>query len=133
MSLDSKGQASAELILATVVFMVIALSLIQLASSEMDKTSAGNLGQARMVGEAMAETINTVYINGPGYSINMTLPNNFTYTASVVPGTGNSTLYINYSNQIIPIKLIPSNISSKNMNSGQTYIVKNNNGTIVFT
>ncbi len=133
MSLDSKGQASAELILATVVFMVIALSLFQLASAEMDKTDTGNLGQARMIGESLAETINTVYINGPGYSANISLPNDFTYTASVVPGTGNSTLYVNYSNQIIPIKLIPTNINSKTMNSGQTYIIKNNNGTIAFT
>ena len=75
MHLDKKGQASAELILATVVFLVIAGSLISLTSSEMDKADVGNLGQARMTGEALAETINTVYINGPGYSANLTLQN----------------------------------------------------------
>ena len=133
MHLDEKGQASIELILVTVVFLVIAGSLIQLASSEMDKSNTGNLGQARMIGETVAETINTVYINGNGYSVNLTLPNNIVFTASVVNGTGNSTLYINYSSQIIPIKLIPNNIQNKNMSNGQSYIVKNNNGTIIFT
>ncbi len=133
MRLDEKGQASAELILVTVIFIVIAGSLINLANSEMGQSDTGTLGQVRMEGESIAETINTVYINGNGYSINLTLPDNITFTARVVNGTGNSTLYMNYSGQNIPIKLIPNDIQNQNMSNGQSYIVKNDKGTIIFT
>lgn len=132
MSLDSKGQASAELILATVVFMVIALSLFQLASSEMDKTDSGNLGQVRMIGESVAETINTVYINGPGYSANLTLPSSpANYTVNV---NSNGNISVLYHNNNITIKLVPTSIQSFSMkNNGTSYQVTNNNGTIQFT
>ena len=131
MSLDSKGQASAELILATVVFMVIALSLFQLASSEMDKTDSGNLGQVRMIGESVAETINTVYINGPGYSANLTLPSSpSNYTVNV---NSNGNVSMLYHNNNITIKLVPTSIQSFSMkNNGTSYQVINNNGTIQF-
>ena len=131
MSLDSKGQASAELILATVVFMVIALSLFQLASSEMDKTDSGNLGQVRMIGESVAETINTVYINGPGYSANLTLPSSpSNYTVNV---NSNGNISVLYHNNNITIKLVPTSIQSFSMkNNGTSYQVINNNGTIQF-
>ena len=132
MSLDSKGQASAELILATVVFMVIALSLFQLVSSGMDKTDSGNLGQVRMIGESVAETINTVYINGPGYSANITLPSSpANYTVNV---NSNGNLSVLYHTNNITIKLIPTKITSSGaMTSGTTHQVTNNNGTIKFT
>ena len=131
MSLDSKGQASAELILATAVFMVIALSLFQLASSEMDKTDSGNLGQVRMIGESVAETINTVYINGPGYSANITLPSSpSNYTVNV---NSNGNLSVFYHTNNITIKLVPTSIQSFSMkNNGTAYQVINNNGTIQF-
>jgi hypothetical protein len=135
MRLDNKGQVSAELILVTVVFLVIAGSLIQLGSSEMDKVTTGNLGQARMMGELVAETINTVYTNGPGYSANLTLPRFSNSTASYnvyVYSNGNMSVVYNGNN--ITIKLIPNNIQTFTMtNNGTIYIVKNNNGTIQFT
>ncbi|MGB9979436.1 hypothetical protein [Methanobacterium sp.] len=130
MGIDSKGQASAELILATVVFMVIALSLIQLASSEMDKTDTGNLGQVRMIGESISETINTVYIRGPGYSANLTLPDSpANYTVYV----SNGNLNISYHGNSISIKLIPTKVQTFTMtNNGTSYQVMNNNRTIQF-
>jgi uncharacterized protein (UPF0333 family) len=133
--LDKKGQISAELILVTLVFLIIAISLIQLVSSEMAKTDTGNLAQARMMGEQAAETINTVYINGPGYSANLTLPNFPNSTASYnINVNTNGSLNVVYNSNNIYIKLIPTSIQSKNMtNNGSTYIVKNNNGTITFT
>ena len=137
MQFDEKGQASAELILVTVVFLVIAGSLINLASSEMTKTDTGNLGEARMVGESLAETINTVYTNGPGYSANVTLQNlsnSASYTAYVYASNNVGYLNISYNNNNITIKLIPSMITSSGaMNSGTTHQVTNNNGTITFT
>lgn len=134
MCLDNKGQASAELIFVTLIFLVVAGGLIQLASSGMDKADTGNLGQARMIGEATAETINTVYTNGPGYSANITLPNFPNSTANYkvyVYSTGNMSVIYHGNN--ITIKLIPTNITSFNMSSGTTHLVKNNNGTITFT
>jgi hypothetical protein len=129
--LDNKGQVSAELILVTVVFLFITASFIQLGSSEMNKTDTGNLGQARMAGEIAAETINTVYTNGPGYSANLTLPNSTpSYNVYVY---SNKNMSVVYNGNNITIKLIPHNIQNKNMNSGQTYKVTNNNGTIQFS
>jgi len=129
--LDKKGQASAELIFVTVIFLVIAAGMIQLTGSEMNKTNTGSNAQVRMIGESVAETINTVYINGNGYSINLTMPNKtFDYTV-YVSNTGNIT--IGYNSNSVNIKLIPKNVNSKTLNEGSTYIVKNNNGTITFT
>ena len=135
MRLDRNGQISAELILVTLIFLIIAVSLIQLVSSEMAKTDTGNLAQARMMGEQVAETINTVYINGPGYSANLTIPKFPNSTASyTVNVNNNGSLNVVYNSNNIYIKLIPTSIQSKTMkNNGTTYIVKNNNGTIIFT
>lgn len=135
MRLDKNGQVSAELILVTLVFLIIAGSLIQFASSQMDKTDTGNLGQARMVGEHVAETINNVYVYGPGYSANITLPNfpNSTdiYTVYVY---SNGNMSVVYNGNNITIDLIPTNIQSVTMkNNGTIYTVRNNNGTIQFT
>ena len=128
---DNRGQASAELILATVVFLVISLSFVNLIGGEMDKTQTGELGQVRVLGEKIAETINTVYINGNGYSANLTMPNEtFDYTASV-SSTGNVTVV--YNSNSINIKLIPQNVNSITLNEGMNYTIKNNNGTITVT
>ncbi len=135
MSLDSKGQASVELILATVIFMVIALSLIQLANSGMDKTDTGNLGQARVIGEAIAGSINTVYMNGNGYSANLTLPNLTNSTDSyIVYIYSNGNLSVVYHDNNISIKLIPTNVQPFNMtNDGTSHQIINNNSFIQFT
>lgn len=130
--LDNKGQASAELLLVTVVFIILAGSLVNLASSGMDKSDTGNLGQARMIGETVAETINTVYINGNGYSANVTLPNlpnSAVYYVYIANNTGNITVI--YPNNNITIKLIPTNVKSSGpMTSGTVHQVTNNNGTV---
>jgi uncharacterized protein (UPF0333 family) len=129
--LDKKGQASAELLLVTVVFLIIAGSLINLASSEMDKADTGDLGHARVIGEKAAETINTVYINGNGYSANLSLPNlGSSYTVNVY---SNGNMSVIYKSNNITIKLIPTNVQSFNMNNGTVHQVKNNNGAIIFT
>ncbi|OEC84877.1 MULTISPECIES: hypothetical protein [Methanobacterium] len=132
MLLDKNGQASAELIFVTVIFLVIAAGMIQLTGSEMNKADTGSIAQVRMIGESVAETINTVYINGNGYSINLTMPNKtFDYTA-YVSGAGN--ISMEYNNQNITIKLIPVNSTEPvTISPGQSYIVKNVNGTITFT
>jgi hypothetical protein len=87
-----------------------------------------------MLGEKIAETVNTVYINGNGYSTNLNLSEDFNYKVYL-----NKAGYINmeYNKQNITIKLIPVDIAvSSNpyiMNPGQSYIVKNVNGAIIVT
>lgn len=140
MRADDSGQASVELIFVTLIFLIIAGSLFQLVGSEMDKTDTGNLGQARMIGEKIAGTINMVYTNGPGYSANLILPNfsNSTATYKVyVYSNGNMSVIYNGNN--ITIKLIPTNVQSFTMDNdvsnvnGTKYTVRNDNGTIKFT
>lgn len=131
MRLDNRGLASAELLFVTLIFLIMAGGLINLANSEMNITQTGDLGETRMIGERIAEVINTAYINGNGYSINMSLPNDFNYTACI-----NSSGFINmeYNNQDIIIKVMPvDKIQDITMTNGQRYAVKNNNGTITFT
>jgi hypothetical protein len=128
---DEKGIASAELIFVTLIFIIIAGSFISLVNSSMDKTETGDLGKVRIVGEKIATTINTVYKNGAGYSINLDLRDDVNYTAKV-----NSTGYVTvaYKGQNIPIKLIAKDyIENITMNAGDRYKVYNDNGTIRFT
>jgi hypothetical protein len=111
------------------------MGLVNFGNSQMDKIETGNLAQVRMIGESTAEAINTVYINGPGYSADLTLPNipNSTDIYNVyVYNNGNMSVVYNGNN--ITIKLIPTSIQNFNMkNNGTIYKVKNNNGTIQFT
>lgn len=131
MSLDNKGLASAELLFASLIFLIIAGSFLNLANSEMDITKTGELGKARLIGEKVAGAINTVYINGNGYSANITLPKDPNYKIYI-----NSTGFINveYSKQNVTIKILPVNKTQNiAMTPNQRYIIKNNNGTINFT
>lgn len=133
--LDDKGIASAELIFVTLIFLIIAGSIINLTGSAVDKTQTGTLGEVRMIGERIAETINTVHLNGNGYSINMTLPNttNNKTNYTVIVNSINNTAYVKmvYGSNIT-IKLIPTNVQSVVMDSGHKYKVFNDNGLIKF-
>ncbi|KAF5078410.1 hypothetical protein [Methanobacterium aggregans] len=135
--LDNKGFATAEFLFVTLIILVIMGGMLSLISGEMDKTQTGNLGQARMEGEVIAEAINTAYINSNGYTINLDLPkydkdNSVQFTAVVTSTGTNSILTINYGTQSVDIKLIPKNVENYTMDSEQKYKVKNNNGTINF-
>lgn len=111
--------------------------MLSLISGEMDKTQTGNLGQVRAEGEIVAEAINTVYLNGNGYTINLDLPkydkdNSIQFTAvTTTKGTTNF-LTINYGAQSFDIHLIPKKVESYTMDSEQKYQIKNDNGTITF-
>ena len=111
--------------------------MMSLVSNEMDKTQVGNIGQARMLGENVAEAINTVYANGPGYSIRLNIPNNLNVKISINNSTDSAVVYIlNNQNTTVnqmTIKLIPSNLQDKTLYSGSNYTIKNVNGTISFT
>jgi len=47
------------------------------------KTQTGELAEVRMTGERITGTINIVYTNGQGYSINLDPRGNVNYTAEV--------------------------------------------------
>ncbi len=66
---DDKGKFSAEFILISLVALIIMGGFISLIGSTMEKSHTGDNGGARILGEKIAETINTAYINGDGYSI----------------------------------------------------------------
>ena len=74
MKMDENGFASAELIFVTLIVIVIVGGLVTFISTETNQNQTGNLGQARVLGENVAEVVNTVYTNGPGYTIKLNIP-----------------------------------------------------------
>jgi len=129
--MDSKGIATVDLIFATLFAVIILASMVNLINTELAQTNAGDFGHARMVGEKVASAINTVYINGNGYAVNVTLTNSITY--SLVTDTAGY-LRVNFNGQSAKIKILPqNNITNITMNAGSRYSIKNNNGAIVIT
>jgi hypothetical protein len=131
MDLDNRGFASAEFIFVTLIALIILGGMVTLISSEMDKTQIGNLGQARILGEKIATTINTAYANGKGYSIDLSIPSTPIVTVSVnnvTPG------YVTVSNagKSVAIKLIPQNVTQMTLTSNSNYHVINDGTTIKF-
>ena len=132
MSLDNRGFASAEFIFVTLIALIIMGGMVTLITSEMDKTQIGSLGQARILGEKVATTINTAYANGKGYSIDLSIPATPIVTVSVnniTPG------YVNVSNagKSVAIKLIAQNVTPSTLSSNSKYHVFNNGTTIIFS
>lgn len=68
MRFDDRGMATAELIFATFIALVVIGAMLSMISDEVNQSQVGNLGEARISGENIAEALNTVYINGNGYS-----------------------------------------------------------------
>jgi hypothetical protein len=137
MYLDNKGFATAELLFVTLIILVIMTGMLSLISGEMDKTQTGNLGQVRAESEIIAEAINTAYINGNGYTINLDLPkydknDSIQFTAVTTSKGTTNFLTINYGTQSFDIQLIPKKVESYTMDSEQKYQIKNDNGTITF-
>jgi hypothetical protein len=126
--LDDRGFASAELIFVTLIVLMIIVGFTGLITSSQEKTQTGNLGEARIIGEKIAEAINTAYIYGDGYSVNLTLPPSPDITASV----NNPPNYVTviYGSQNVSIKLIPKNVQNIDLTSNHIYTVTNSNGTI---
>ena len=73
MFLDNKGQASAEFIFITLIAVIVIGSLVSVIGSNQAKTQAGDVGAANIMGQKIAETVNTAYINGNGYSLTLNL------------------------------------------------------------
>jgi uncharacterized protein (UPF0333 family) len=130
MFLDEDGSASVEFLFVTLVVLIIMGGFVSLVANEMGQTSTGNLAQARMTGETTAETINTVYTNGIGYSVNLTVPSNMNITIN----NPNGYVTVNSAGQSVSVKFIPLNVQNKTLTSG-TYTVTstNNSGSYLIT
>ncbi|MBI4812850.1 MAG: hypothetical protein HY802_00210, partial [Methanobacterium sp.] len=89
MSMDQKGIATADLLFATLIAIVIMGSMVSTINNEMNKSQSGDLGTIRVVGEKVAQTVNTVYTNGNGYNMNLTLTN-VTNVSNYTIGVDNS-------------------------------------------
>lgn len=129
--LDDRGFASAEFIFITLIVLIVIAGFAGLISSSQEKTDTGNLGEARIIGEKIAEAINTAYVHGDGYSVNLTVPPSPNITVAV--NTPPNYITVAYKGQDIQIKLIPKNVQSidGNLISNNNYTVTNNNGIII--
>jgi uncharacterized protein (UPF0333 family) len=141
---DNKGQASAEFIFITLIVIVIIGGLVNVIGSNQDKTQIGDLGGANALGQKIAETINTVYINGNGYTIMMDLKtlnqamsstgNPFSFTAVISNTTGTGIVTVSTGGSTANVNLIPTKINGTlALNNNNVYQVKNVNGTVQIT
>lgn len=141
MNFDNKGQASVEFIFITLIVIVIIGGLVSLIGSTTSQSQTGNVGGSRILGEKIAETINTVYINGNGYSIDLdlttmnqalsTTSNPFAFTANIKNTTNGNFVTVSTGGTSVDVKLIPKNINGiMNLNNNNVYHVTNVNGTI---
>ncbi len=131
MRLDNRGMATAELIFATFIALVIIGAMLSMISDEVNQSQVGNLGEARISGENIAEALNTVYTNGNGYSVVIRLDTNPHFYAVIDSNGDASNLTIFSGGQNVTIPIIPKRFNSTyNLTSGTNYLIKNDNGTI---
>jgi hypothetical protein len=144
MFLDNKGQASAEFIFITLIAVIVIGSLVSVIGSNQAKTQAGDVGGATVMGQKIAETINTAYINGNGYSLTLNLStlnstmnstaNPFAFTAVISNSTGSGVVTVTTGTSTVAINLIPTNFTgnaTNNLTYNHVYTVTNvGNGTI---
>lgn len=143
MFLDDKGQATAEFIFVTLIAIIIIGSLVSVIGSNQAKTQAGDVGGASVMGQKIAETVNTAYINGNGYSLTLNLSTlnyglnssyyPFAFTASISNSTGTGVVTVNTGVSSVAINLIPTQFNGTaigSMNNNHVYTVTNVNGTI---
>ncbi|MEG3224694.1 MAG: hypothetical protein BME94_03965 [Methanobacteriales archaeon Met13] len=131
MVLDEQGLASAEFLFVTLIALIIIGGMVTLVGNIMSNTATGELGVARIQGEKIATAINTAYINGNGYSVDIRFPQGANYVnfTAIVNNTGYVTIY--YPNKApVPIKLITTSINQTTLYSNSSYRINNTNGTI---
>ena len=104
--MDQKGIATADLLFATLIAIVIMGSLVSSINNEISKSQSGDLGNIRVIGEKVAESVNIVYTNGNGYNMNLTLTN-VTNSSNYTISVDNNGVKVNYNGKIINISTIP--------------------------
>lgn len=134
MKLDDRGFGSVEFIFVTLIVFIIIGGMISLVGNQMDQAQTGDLAKARITGEKIAGTINTVYtkgnsVNGNSYYANISIPGDIDFNANITSSKITVTSY----NEDIEIKIIPVNVTDFTMTSGHSYTVNNTGGRITFT
>jgi hypothetical protein len=142
MFLDNKGQASAEFIFITLIAVIVIGSLVSVIGSNQAKTQAGDVGGATIMGQKIAETINTAYINGNGYSLTLNLSTlnsgmnssayPFGFTALISNSTGSGVVNVTTGSSTVSVNLIPKKFNGTltNLDNNHVYTITNINGTI---
>jgi len=127
--MDDGGVLSIDFLFATLIALIIIAGMVSIVDSELSRTQAGELGEARMMGERVAGAVNAAYTNGPGFAVNVTLPSDFPHTVEV----RNGQVTVFYKDQRIKLSIIPKvDVTTTNMTPGK-YTVRNQNGTITIT
>jgi hypothetical protein len=134
--MDSRGIVTVDLIFATLLIIIVAGSIITIASDRMDTASqTEELGKARITSENVAEAVNKVYSGGTGHSVTIKLPDitdkNYYITVN------SSGVYVTLDGMIGKAYIAPKKISGSNllqetqitMHNGASYTIKNVNGS----
>ena len=139
-----KGQISLEAILTVGLTIVVLTSLVNLATERYSSAiELGEMGEAKMFGEFLAEAINSVYSNGKGFSIvlreeqlNLSYLNNIGVSFEIC--NSNSTIYVikntsrvESGTRIVRVPIIPDNIVITSSNASEVTVTNNGTNIIV--
>ena len=131
--MDSRGIMTIDLIFASLLILIIIGGILSVVSERMDAVSSTDkLGNARMITENVAESINKVYSGGNGHTVTISLPANISNRNYylMVNSSGIFVLidgmvgksFINPKKISYSDKLIESTVS---MYGNRSYIIKN--------
>ena len=130
---DNNGIVTAEFILASLIVLIIISSVISVIFERMETASTmDELGNARMICEKVAETINKVYSSGDGHTITLNLPSNISNQKYEIK-VNSSGVYIFIEGMVGKSQINPKRITKSNklieanvwMHGNRSYIIKN--------
>ena len=122
-----------EFVLASFIILLISSSIISIVFERMSTASSiEEFGNARMISEKVAETINTVYSNGNGHSIILNLPSNISNQKYEIK-VNSSGVYIFIGGMVGKSYINPKKFAKTNkfkedtvlMQGNRSYLIKN--------
>ena len=135
--MDNQGVMAIELLFAMLLIIIVAGSIITIASERADTASqTEELSKARMTADNVAEAINKVYSSGTGHSINISLPDNITDKEYYID-VNSSGVYVKIDGMMGESYITPKKISKSyhldeskiTMYTNSTYTIQNVNGS----
>ena len=127
--MDQKGILTVDFLLATLLLLIATASIVAFISQSIDATESTELSKAKALSDTVTRSINSVYTDGNGRYISLTLPGDFDYTL-VVSG---SLVKVNFKGKVAESNMIPEDIAEKTMKPNETWNITNNNNVISFT
>jgi len=133
--MDRRGIITADLIFASLIILIIASSIISLASERIDAASTtARLGNSRMIAENVAGAINKVYSGGNGHEVTLSLPANISgkdYEIRV----NSSGVFVRTGGWFGKSYINPKRISggTVSMYGNRVYHIRNDNSSIVIS